>query len=198
MPLWLRILTRIFGRTRTYEIFTSTDRQTGACINGVAVFDRAAPLTGAVRDAFIRHSGRLISRMLLRRVARGEAVLLTMTEETELAAFGLLQTWPTQRREFWWLDRHGICLGPYWTNPAFRGRGLYGRLLEHSLFECGRRWPDLPLYIWADYRNESSIRGIVKAGFEPCGRHQVSVYAFNLVHRHRRIDVPHSSSDADV
>jgi RimJ/RimL family protein N-acetyltransferase len=66
-------------------------------------------------------------------------------------------------------------LGPYWTDENMRGKGYYGRLLNHSIALSANK---MPLIIYTNPKNLSSKRGIEKAGFDFCG-----VYRINLLFR---------------
>jgi hypothetical protein len=175
-------------RTRKYAVFVaSPSRQSAVVDQAVRAYSDADPPPRRVTALYRRHAGALNSLVMLGRLRRGRALLLTLIEDDELLAFGWIQSWKPLRREFWWLDHDGICMGPYWTHTGHRGRGLYGRLLAHSLHECGCRWRDKTWYIWARSDNAPSIRGIEKAGFEPLGIHRVSLYAGGLCRRHEQL-----------
>lgn len=116
--------------------------------------------------------------------------MLSLVERGELVGYGWLQRWASVRHEFWWLADDGICLGPYWTHPEHRGRGVYGRMLRHSLHVAWTRFPGTPLYIWARAENAPSIRGIQATGFRALGLHAVSLYACGFVRRHRQVGAP--------
>lgn len=108
------------------------------------------------------------------RLGRGEARLLCLSEDGQrLAAYGWIQDWRPFRRKFGALARSGTMLGPYWTSPEARGRGLYGRLLGHSLSLCSTKQPVL---IYTSPENAASRRGIEKAGFHPLGRWDLCVW----------------------
>jgi len=130
-----------------------------------------------------RHMGRIRSWPMFNRLRHHGALLLMLVENSELLGFGWLQSGRAMRREFWWLDDHVLCLGPFWTHPAHRGRGVYGRLLGAAVAECRRRGWNRS-YIWAQSSNISSIRGIEKAGFAPLGTHRVRTGLLGLVRRH--------------
>lgn len=181
-----RILGRLVGRTRVYRVFAADPAQAGSIDPEIRTFDAAHPPGGAELAAYRRSAGIINSGIMLARLRRQRAVLLTATAGGQLIGYGWLQSWESVRREFWWLADDGVCLGPYWTHPEQRGRGVYGRLLAHSLAECRRRgWTEL--YIWADAANAASIRGITKAGFRPRGLHEVSVYLCGAIRRHRAL-----------
>ena len=123
---------------------------------------------------------------MFRRLRRDLAVFVALVEAGEMVGTGWIQRWEPMRREFWWLAEDAVALGPYWTHPAHRGRGVYGRLLARSLAECRQRgWNEV--YIWAGRENASSIRGIEKAGFRSLGAHRVRVYLNGLYRRHERM-----------
>ena len=65
----------------------------------------------------------------------GNAKLLCYSEYNQrLQAFGWIQTWKPFRHKFGRLAKDGVMLGPYWTEPHNRGRGLYGKLLSKNRF----------------------------------------------------------------
>ena len=58
---------------------------------------------------------------------------------------------------------HTIHIGPCWTNPQFRRKGLYYYLLQKICFD----YPDEEKYIFAHKSNLASNKGIEKAGGKP-------------------------------
>lgn len=58
---------------------------------------------------------------------------------------------------------HVLHIGPCWTNPDFRRRGLYNYLLNKICFD----YPDEEKYIFAHKLNIASNNGILKAGGLP-------------------------------
>ena len=58
---------------------------------------------------------------------------------------------------------HVIHIGPCWTNPEFRRRGLYNFLLNKICDD----YPDEEKYIFAHKSNVASNNGILKAGGVP-------------------------------
>lgn len=68
--------------------------------------------------------------------------------------------------KFPFMGKRDIEIGPCYTYPAFRGKGIYPRVLS----EICRRYQDAPaIYMIVDKANEPSIKGIEKAGFVRCG-----------------------------
>ena len=176
---------RIIVRRRIYAVYTTTAAQDhGVLDEELRVYDVGHPPPMSVVALLRCHSGRLTAALMMSRLQRHGAVLLVLLDGEELAASGWIQTWQPLLREFWWLSRDAICLGPYWTHPDYRGRGLYGRLLLHSLAECHRRF-DKDVFIWAEDNNAASKCGIEKAGFHSVGIHRVSTYMCGLIRCHK-------------
>ena len=68
--------------------------------------------------------------------------------------------------KFPFMGKRDIEIGPCYTYPAFRGKGIYPRVLS----EICRRNQDAPaIYMIVDEANDPSIKGIEKAGFVRCG-----------------------------
>jgi len=108
------------------------------------------------------------------RLRRGRAKLLILAEnESSVQAYGWIQSWTHFRRDFEMLALDGIMLGPYWTAPRERGKGLYGRLLSHSLHLCPK---NKPILIYTSPENTASQNGILKAGFAPLGQWDIIIW----------------------
>lgn len=58
-------------------------------------------------------------------------------------------------------------IGPCFTYPEFRGKGIYPAVLEHIRATCGNE--NTTFYMCVDENNGASIKGIEKAGFERSG-----------------------------
>ena len=58
-------------------------------------------------------------------------------------------------------------IGPCWTHPGFRGRGLYSRVLRRIAGDLGQG--DGRLFVFAEEKNAASLKGIAKAGFSYFG-----------------------------
>lgn len=183
-----RIRERLFLRRREYRVFSADANQSIAGDTAsVEVYDMEHPPPDQLRKMYRAQITVVGTWLMFHRLRKGDAVLLVLREQDTLIGFGWIQRWKPLRREFWWLADRAVGLGPYWTHPSHRGRGVYGRLLARSLDECRRRqWDEI--YIWAARTNRSSIRGIEKAGFRPLGTHRVSLYLGGLVRRHTCLD----------
>lgn len=83
--------------------------------------------------------------------------------------------------KFPFMDRDDLEIGPCYTYPAFRGKGIYPKVLSEI---CRRRGNDTSsFYMIVDETNLPSIKGIEKAGFVRCGSVQKSRIgkSYNLV-----------------
>lgn len=181
------LLERVVSCSRTYRVYTKTAAQRrGTRDDQVRIYDAASPPPATVRARYAACVGRLSAWLMFRRLRRHGAVMLALVGDDGLIAYGWIQTWKPLRRQLWWLADDAICLGPYWTHPDHRGRGIYGRLLDHSLDECDRRGFD-EVYVWADHDNRSSLRAIEKAGFQPVGTYRVTTRLLGMVRRHQRV-----------
>jgi len=89
-------------------------------------------------------------------------------------------------RRYRWLTARGTLLGYFWTAREQRGRGFYGRLLDHCIAISGDP-KKVPVIVYADHRNRSSLRGIEKAGFARLGEYQVTSRLLGLLWTHRVI-----------
>lgn len=75
------------------------------------------------------------------------------------------------------MNKNDILIGMCWTNPDFRGQGIYPSVIKRIASDYRER----RIWIYCDERNISSVRGIEKAGFnfvsylkcfvKPGGRH---------------------------
>lgn len=108
------------------------------------------------------------------RLKNGTAKLLCYSENgISLDAYGWICDLSIFRHQFGLLAHTGTMLGFYWTCPSARGRGLYGKLLIHSLAIGSKK---LPILIYTSPENIYSQRGIEKANFKPIGVFEFSLW----------------------
>lgn len=83
--------------------------------------------------------------------------------------------------KFPFMNKNDLEIGPCYTHPAFRGKGIFPKVLSEI---CRRRNNTQTFYIFAHENNISSIKGIEKAGFVRCGLVCESKYLkqYKLVH----------------
>ncbi len=181
---------RIIARKREYRVFHADSLALGdASSEEIGVYDFSRPPSISLMNRYRAHMGSRSRWLMFRRMKQKEAVLLVLEENGLLAGIGWIQQWRPLLREFWWLANGGVALGPFWTNPELRGRGIYGRLLARAAREAQQRgWH--PLFIWAESSNAASIRGIEKAGFESLGTHRVHTYLLGAIRRHYVVEDP--------
>jgi hypothetical protein len=106
------------------------------------------------------------------RIKLKQAVLLCFHSETQVISFGWIQSWKPFKKKFGWLFKNATMLGPFWTNPQYRGEGYYGRLLKHCIVLSNR---NLPILIYAAPENISSKKGIEKLNFKKIGDYRINV-----------------------
>ncbi len=148
----------------------------------VSVYQTYAEIPHRFRGVLV---GSRFTNIMYYRLQSGRAKVLAYSEDgVTLQAYGWIQSWAPFKRRFKVFAEDGWVLGPYWTSPDYRRRGLYGRLLRHSLYMLPA---DTAALIYAAPGNTTSRRGITSAGFESLGEWVISTWLGCLV-RARRID----------
>jgi GNAT superfamily N-acetyltransferase len=113
-------------------------------------------------DFLLSHFGPVAPLSLSRAVGRGDKYFVARTR-FRIAAIGRICYTDTDEVSL----QHGeAALISFFTAPEYRGRGLYV-LLIREMTRYLRSRGNAAVYIWADRRNDASIRGIEKAGFVP-------------------------------
>lgn len=148
----------------------------------VRYFDAAGPPEGQIERDLIAAQGRLAYAMMRRRMVRHGARLLCLVEDGRLGAYGWIQRWVHFRRRYAYLAADATMLGFFWTAPACRGRGMFGRLMAHAIAVCEER-RRVPLLVMTSPANRASQRGIEKAGFIRLGTYRITSWLFQLVVR---------------
>jgi len=113
---------------------------------------------------------------LFYRMKQPDVKLFTIHNDSVLYAFGWIQ--PCKyffKGKTGTFVINGMLLGPYWTNPGYRGKGYYGRLLHHSLALLDK---NKAILISTRTNNYASIKGIEKAGFRLKGRFKKVVFLY--------------------
>ena len=178
----IRLLLRFVFEKRRYLFYGYDPRQGGGQADAqITVYNRWEEIPRAYRRIAAAAPWR---NAMFYRIRRGGARLLCCSPDgTRLEAYGWVQDWRPFRRRFGAVAVEGTMLGFYWTAPEARGRGLYGRLLAHSLAVCDRTRPVL---IVTSPENKASQRGIEKAGFQPLGEWEARIW-LRCFSRMRRI-----------
>lgn len=73
-------------------------------------------------------------------------------------------------RKFSFMNKHDVCIGPCWTKEEYRGKGLYGNVLNFIAKTVLAKTPDADLYALVREANVSSTKGIHKANYIPAGK----------------------------
>ncbi|HPG42142.1 MAG TPA: GNAT family N-acetyltransferase [bacterium] len=108
-----------------------------------------------------------------------DSKLMCLFKEGDIIAWGWIQSCESlHKKNSSYFDKNGLLLGPYWTNPAYRGQGLYGRLLQHSIAVIDK---NRPIVICTRTENTASITGMKKAGFRFAGSYSVLTILFFFV-----------------
>lgn len=73
-------------------------------------------------------------------------------------------------RKFSFMNDGDIQIGPCWTKETYRGKGIYGKVLNYIAQTILRGNKEANLYVLIREANVSSIKGIRKADFVPVGK----------------------------
>lgn len=119
---------------------------------------------------------------LYHRFRAGKAQLITWEENEEIMAYGWLQSWEPFKVKFGKIYPDATMLGPYYTLPQERGKGIYKKLLAFSLHHCTK---EKPIAIYTSRNNISSQKGIEGSGFSKIGLFRVQLYfrVFSIVEK---------------
>lgn len=113
----------------------------------------------------------LAVRLLFQFTTRGKAKIYYMTNSDELMHTSYVVP---QCNKFPFLGKNDYEIGPCFTYPKHRGKGIYPYVLRHICNSFGNS--DTTFYMIVDDANIASIKGIEKAGFIKYGVVEVSKY----------------------
>ncbi|NLW86779.1 MAG: GNAT family N-acetyltransferase [Planctomycetes bacterium] len=166
--------------------YDATAQGDGKLDAAVQTYDAEHLPVGVVKQALQERYGRFEYKLRLREMLRHGGKCLVLMDQGKVASFGWIRGWKPFRRRYGWLARDAFLLSSYWTMPDFRGKGLYGRLLAHTI-AVARKADNVPIFIWTDPENHASQRGIEKAGFKCLGVFEVRQAFFRLINTYRKI-----------
>jgi len=156
---------------------------------GVGSFDAAvtehtadSALDERVDQQLRRQGSWLQHQWTLRLWNAGKLRIFSLAVDGFPACTGIIRDWSLHRRELGSLLDPAPILGPYWTDPDYRGRRLYGRLLRHTVRAAAANGHEM-MWIWASTGNIASRKGIERAGFEATGCVRVQRRFFRLYNR---------------
>jgi RimJ/RimL family protein N-acetyltransferase len=189
---WHRIVVRLWQLVVVWHerlvFFTYHPRQGDAAIDGqVRVFTGRAEVPADVRALFLEVRSLSLWVALRIRMRFQGATLLVLQEDGKLCGYLWLRMCDPFPGRYRWLTPRGLLLGYVWVAPAFRGRGISGRLNRTGIALSNDR-PNVPIVAYADASNTASIRGLEKAGFVRLGTYDVTSAALGLYRSHRTIE----------
>lgn len=117
---------------------------------------------------------------------RGEGWIFFASSGQRLCHYTFVTPGWAYHRMFSIIEPVAQMIGPCFTEEAFRGRGIYPRLLRHVVNTLGNNGQE-PFYIYTHPGNTRSIRGMEKAGFARCGVWHGKRYLLDLRVVSRRI-----------
>jgi hypothetical protein len=162
----LSLIKKFFFESNTYSIYTYVHQDTPEPPNpsDVEIFNKYSDIPYTIRENVLKYH---LINPLYYRIQSGLATLLTIMNNSELIAYGWIQKWEPFKKKFGWVaNNEAIMLGPYWTNPDYRGKGYYGQLLRKSIILSKSK---VCLIIYTDKSNLASRKGIEKEGFSHFG-----------------------------
>lgn len=158
-------------RSYIFYKYPSEREQQFVPLEKVSVYRSIKSIPANYKKVVLRR--RLINPMFYR-LARGDAILICYSKNSkQLQAYGWIQTWEPFKHKFKAISNEGVLLGPFWTAPEYRRKGLYTKLIEHCLYIC-RNSPTI--YIFTDPDNFPSQKGIISAGFQLKGKWQITAF----------------------
>lgn len=171
-----RVLSWATRRDHVYRIYRATPDMAGLSLDpGISTYDAVSGIPDNVLERLADAAGQFELFVMTGRMRRNGAVLAVLPGVESIIGYGWIQQWAPLRREFGWLAEDAVCLGPFWVHPNYRGRGVYGRLLTHTVVEAMRRGAT-NVFVWTDDGNRSSAHGIERAGFESVGRYHITLW----------------------
>ena len=143
--------------------------------------------------AFLWRGGR---GPMIHRMRRRQARIYVLETDGATAGYFFTQSWSLFEESMGFLGDPCRILGPGWTDPAYRGRGFLGRMMNHTIYmEAQRGYPRV--YGWAQVTNTPSRKGVERTGAICLGCHELREYLWGLINTHTalthlpaRIDTP--------
>lgn len=121
---------------------------------------------------------------LLLRVFRGYDVYY-QTQNGELASYCFLKR--NYLGKYAFLKKKDVLINPYYVVPAFRGRGVGGKLIRIAVEDRATAWETV--YAVVKEENTPSIRTLEKLGFEKCGYSDKRGWSHKLTDRKTELPV---------
>lgn len=106
----------------------------------------------------------LATRILFQVITLGKAKIYFVSDEMNLIHTSYVIP---KCVKFPFMNENDYEIGPCFTYPAYREKGIYPTVLNEICISEGNS--DTIFYMIADETNVASIKGIAKAGFRKCG-----------------------------
>lgn len=111
----------------------------------------------------------LATRLIFQLITFGKAKIYYVKQNEELVHTSYVIP---KCFKFPFLKKYDYEIGPCFTYPKYRGRGIYPRVIE--FISCNIGTDKSGFYMIVDANNVSSVRGIEKAGFKKVGKIKIS------------------------
>ena len=111
----------------------------------------------------------ILSRFMFQILTLGKAKIFYVRNDSELIHTSYVIP---KCLKFTFMNKNDYEIGPCFTYPKHRGKGIYPKLLRSICHCVGSK--DTVFYMIVDEKNVASIKGIEKAGFTKCGLVKVS------------------------
>lgn len=105
--------------------------------------------------------------LLLHRMKHQMAEIVALSAGEELVAYGWMQKWAPFRRLYKSISSSGTMIGPAWTSPRWRGRGIHVLMLKKRLYlaPLSQR-----VFSFVEEKNHASRKGLIRSGFTEVAR----------------------------
>lgn len=110
-------------------------------------------------------------RLLFQLSTKGKAKIYYVADKNDLQHTSYVVP---KCSKFPFLGENDYEIGPCFTYPAHRGKGIYPNVLRYICDFVGNS--DTTFYMIVDEKNTASIKGIEKAGFKRCSVVEVSKF----------------------
>jgi len=169
---FIKLFFKLFYESGKYSIYTSNNNLLKSQISPYKIveYNQYSQIPKYVIKKIIVYP---FFSSLYYRLNSKNARLICIDNGIELIAYGWIQSWKPFRRKFGWIFKNAIMLGPYWTNEKYRGKGIYGSLLQYSITHISN---DIPVLIYTSLDNVSSQKGIEKIGFDKIGDFRIFLF----------------------
>lgn len=105
----------------------------------------------------------------------------------EICHYTFLNPGATYKKMFPKIKCNSWMIGPCMTSAEFRGRRIYPKVISHVVNSPNSEG-SMKFYIYTHSSNGSSLKGIEKTGFTPCGQFKTKRYLLGLHYVSCQID----------